>query len=329
MSCRFLLRRCVCGCSIGWNPAAATYNIPSCFRLKGKFNLAAFEQSLTEIVRRHEALRTCFLMVDGRPVQKIASPEPFQVSVVDLQGLPEAARKEEAARLALVDARQPFDLGKAPLMRATLLKLAAEEQVLLLNMHHIAFDGWSFGVFERELSVLYKAFLQGKPSPLPELPIQYADFAVWQREWLQGEVLQTQLDYWKEKLRGDPTGSGTAEGPSASRPPDLQWVDSFLCAFPGTNRGAENFESAGGGHPLRHVAGGLPGSAAALHGARRPPGGDADCQPESGRDRGADWIVREHAGDAERLIGESEFSGVVGASPGDGARRLRTPGLAV
>ena len=183
-------------------PATPTYNIPSCFRLKGKFNLAAFEQSLTEIVRRHEALRTCFLTVDGRPVQKIASPEPFQVSVVDLQGLPEAAREEAAARLALVDARQPFDLGKAPLMRATLLKLAAEEQVLLLNVHHIAFDGWSFGVFERELSVLYKAFLQGKASPLPELPIQYADFAVWQREWLQGEVLQTQLDYWKERLSG-------------------------------------------------------------------------------------------------------------------------------
>ena len=185
-------------------PGTATYNIPSCFRLKGKLNLAAFEQSLTEIVWRHEALRTCFLTVEGRPVQKIASPEPFQVSVVDLQGLAEAAREEEAARLALVDGKQPFDLGKAPLMRATLLKLAAEEQMLLLNMHHIAFDRWSLGVFQRELSVLYKAYLQGQASPLPELPIQYADFAVWQREWLQGEVLQTQLDYWQEKLRGNP-----------------------------------------------------------------------------------------------------------------------------
>jgi aspartate racemase len=184
-------------------PQTGTYNIPSWFRLKGKFNLAALEQSLTEIVRRHEALRTSFLMEDGRPVQKISSPEPFQISVVDLQGLPEAVREEEAARLALVDARQPFDLGKAPLMRATLLKLAAEEHVLLLDIHHIAFDGWSFGVFERELSVLYKASLQGKASPLAELSIQYADFAVWQREWLRGEVLQTHLDYWREKLRGN------------------------------------------------------------------------------------------------------------------------------
>ncbi len=184
------------------SPETATYIIQECFRLKGEFNLAAFEQSLTDIVRRHEALRTCFLTVDGRPVQKIAPPEPFQICVVDLQGLPEAAQ-QEAARLALADARRPFDLSKAPLIRATLLKLAAEEQVLLLMMHHIVFDEWSFGVFERELSVLYKAFLRGQASPLPELPIQYADFAVWQREWLQGEVLQAQLDYWKEKLGGN------------------------------------------------------------------------------------------------------------------------------
>jgi aspartate racemase len=184
-------------------PCTPTYNIPSCHRLKGKLNLAAFEQSLTEVVRRHETLRTCFLILDGRVVQKIVSPKPFQVSVVDLQGLPEAVREEEAARLALVDARQPFNLGETPLMRATLLKLAAEEQVLLLNMHHIAFDGWSWGVFARELSELYKAFLQGQASPLAELPIQYADFAMWQREWLQGEALETQLDYWKEKLRGN------------------------------------------------------------------------------------------------------------------------------
>jgi hypothetical protein len=122
--------------------------------------------------------------------------------VVNLQGLDEAAREEEAARLVLVYASQPFDLRKAPLMRATLLKLAAEDQVLLLNMHHIVFDGWSFDVFERELSVLYTAFLQGQSSPLPEPPVQYADFAVWQREWLKGEVLQAQLDYWKEKLGG-------------------------------------------------------------------------------------------------------------------------------
>jgi len=184
-------------------PGRATYNVPSRFRLKGEFDLTAFEQSLTEIMRRHEALRTCFLMVDEQIVQKIAPAEVFNVPVVDLQGLPEAAREEEVERLAFVDARQLFDLSKAPLMRVTLLQLASDEYLLLLNVHHIAFDGWSFGVFAQELSVLYKAFLHGEASPLPELPIQYADFAVWQREWLTGEVLQTGLDFWKEKLDGN------------------------------------------------------------------------------------------------------------------------------
>jgi len=184
-------------------PRSVAYNIPIQFRSKGNFNLAAFEQSLSEIVRRHEVLRTYYLSVNGRPVQKIAPTEPFKISVVDLQTLSETERQKEAERLAVVDEIQPFDLSRAPLMRATLLKLAPEEQVLLMNVHHIAFDRWSLGVLVHELSVLYKAFLNGRESPLPELPIQYADFAVWQREWLQGEVLQTQLDYWKEKLGGN------------------------------------------------------------------------------------------------------------------------------
>jgi amino acid adenylation domain-containing protein len=141
-------------------------------------------------------------MAGGNPVQKIAPPEPLQVSMIDVQSFPEAEREQEAARLALADANQPFDLGKAPLIRATLLKLAPEKHILLLNIHHIASDEWSLGVFVKELSALYKAFLQGRPSPLPQLPFQYADYAVWQRDWLQGEVLQSQLDYCKEKLKG-------------------------------------------------------------------------------------------------------------------------------
>ncbi len=130
------------------SPGTATYIIRECFLFKGKFNLPVFESCLTEIVRRHEALRTCFLMEEGRPVQKIASPEPFHMSVVDLQAFPEAALEEEVARLASIDAKQPLDLSCAPLMRATLLRLPAERQVLLLNVHHIAFDEWSFGIFE-------------------------------------------------------------------------------------------------------------------------------------------------------------------------------------
>jgi amino acid adenylation domain-containing protein len=184
------------------DPDSATYNIQSCYLLTGKLDVQALEQSLTEIVRRHEALRTCFLMVDGRPVQQILSPEPFQISFIDLQSFPKSELQQEMTRLASVDANKPFDLGKAPLMRAALLKVADEEHVLLFNVHHIASDEWSLGVFERELSVLYKSFHHGLTSSLPELPVQYADFAVWQREWLQGEALQTHLDYWKGRLSG-------------------------------------------------------------------------------------------------------------------------------
>jgi amino acid adenylation domain-containing protein len=183
-------------------PDTAAYNIQSNFILKGELNLAVFEQTLSEIVRRHEALRTCFVEVDGQPVQKIEAPEPFHVSSFDLQELSETQWWQEAARLVALDANQPFDLRKAPLIRATLLKRTAHHHVVLFNVHHIAFDEWSLGIFQRELTELYAAFLLNGKSSLPDLPVQYADYAVWQRNWLQGETLQAQLDYWKEKLKG-------------------------------------------------------------------------------------------------------------------------------
>src|SRR5580692_309958 len=159
-------------------PASSAYNIPIQHEFKGHFDLVAFERSVSEIVRRHEALRTSYLKVDGRPVQKINPPQSFRIPVVDLQGLPKAAREQEVARLVSIDARQPYDLGQAPLMRAQVLKLAPDEHVLVLNFHHIAFDWWSAGVFEKELTALYDSFLLSEgASPLPELPLQYVDFA--------------------------------------------------------------------------------------------------------------------------------------------------------
>ncbi len=185
-------------------PNSAAYNIPVRHDLNGPLNLSAFERSLSEIVRRHEVLRTYYLRVDGRPVQKIAPPELFRIPIVDLQGPSGASREQEVGRLASAEAAQPFDLGKAPLIRARLLKLRPDEHVLLLTFHHIAFDGWSYGVFEKELAILYDAFLrEEEASPMPELPLQYVDFAVWQRQWLQGEILQGQLDYWQHKLNGN------------------------------------------------------------------------------------------------------------------------------
>jgi amino acid adenylation domain-containing protein len=187
-----------------YEPNSSVYNMPAAFRIAGTLHVAALERSLNEVVRRHESLRTCFSVVDGQPIQVIAPSLTVTLPVVDLQELPETKREARARQLMVDEARRPFDLAQGPLMQSTLLRLGAQDHVLLLSMHHIVSDGWSMGVLFRELSVLYQAFCAGKPSPLPELPIQYVDFAVWQRQWLQGEVLDRQLSYWIRQLEGIP-----------------------------------------------------------------------------------------------------------------------------
>ncbi|HEU4561408.1 MAG TPA: non-ribosomal peptide synthase/polyketide synthase [Longimicrobium sp.] len=185
-------------------PGSATYNIPMARRLGGALNQAALERALGEIVRRHEALRTVFREVDGSPVQVIASFDGFVLPVEDLSELSEPDREAAVRRRAGEEARWPFDLSAGPLFRAALLRLGAEDHVLLLSMHHIVSDGWSMGVLFRELSALYEAYREGRESPLPELAVQYADYAVWQREQLAGEVLERQMAYWRERLTGAP-----------------------------------------------------------------------------------------------------------------------------
>src|SRR5215217_1019388 len=185
-------------------PGSAVYNIPVEWRLGGALDEAALERALGEIVRRHEALRTTFREVDGSPVQVIAPFGGFTLRLDDLSGLADADREVEVRRRAGEEAARPFDLSAGPLFRAALLRLGEEDHVLLLSMHHIVSDGWSTGVLFRELSALYAAYLAGRESPLPELPVQYADYAVWQREQLAGEVLDRQLAYWKERLAGAP-----------------------------------------------------------------------------------------------------------------------------
>ncbi|HEX8242788.1 MAG TPA: condensation domain-containing protein, partial [Longimicrobium sp.] len=184
-------------------PGSAVYNIPMALRL-GALDEAALERALGEIVRRHEALRTTFREVDGSPVQVIAPFGGFTLPVEDLSGLGEAEREVEARRRATEEAMRPFDLAAGPLFRAVLLRLGAEDHVLLLSMHHIVSDGWSMGVLSREFSALYAAYREGRESPLPALPVQYADYAVWQREHLRGELLERQLSYWRERLAGAP-----------------------------------------------------------------------------------------------------------------------------
>ncbi|MEM9509540.1 MAG: amino acid adenylation domain-containing protein, partial [Cyanobacteria bacterium P01_E01_bin.35] len=181
-------------------PGNPLYNLAGALRLKGSLNIAAFKQSFKEIVRRHEALRTTFATVDGQPVQKIAPDLKLAIPVLDWRQLEQDKQEAEVLRLAEDEAQQAFDLAKDPLIRITLVRLAEDEYVALLTMHHIVSDAWSMGIFVRELSNLYEAFATSNPSPLPELPIQYPDFAAWQRQWLQGEVLENQLSYWRKQL---------------------------------------------------------------------------------------------------------------------------------
>src|SRR5215211_2764812 len=183
-------------------PEDTSYNIRQGILVKGALEVGALQQSFTEIVARHEALRTRFEMVNGEPVQVIEVPTAMNIRLhlEDLSGLPPHEREAQAMQSATEEARQPFDLQRGPLMRTRLVRLSEEEHLLLLTMHHIVSDGWSLGVFWRELESLYEAFSEGRPSPLEELPIQYADYAVWQRQWLRGEVLEEQLGYWKEQL---------------------------------------------------------------------------------------------------------------------------------
>ncbi|HEX2076750.1 MAG TPA: amino acid adenylation domain-containing protein [Longimicrobium sp.] len=185
-------------------PGSTAYSIPVTWRLSGALDAPALERSLSEIVRRHESLRTVFREVNGGPAQVITPFGGFALPVEDLSGLGEADREAAVSRRAGEEARRAFDLAAGPLFRASLLRLGAEDHVLMLSMHHIVSDGWSMGVLVRELSALYAAYREGGESPLAELPVQYADYAVWQREQLAGELLERQLSYWTEQLAGAP-----------------------------------------------------------------------------------------------------------------------------
>jgi amino acid adenylation domain-containing protein len=200
-------------------PGNTFYNVPTAFRLTGSLNLSALEQSFNEIVRRHEALRTRFGIVEGQLVQAIPTQScangdaptlTIHLPLIDLQNLPAEERELQAKQLISEESQRPFDLATGPLIRLMLLKLDETQHILLLNLHHIVCDDWSMGVLIRELSTIYSAFVFEQPSPLPELPLQYADFAHWQREWLQGggttheSPLQTQLAYWRQQLNGIP-----------------------------------------------------------------------------------------------------------------------------
>ena len=184
------------------DPTSVTYNLPSAVRLIGPLDVGVLVASLNEVVRRHESLRTTFIAIDGVPKQLISPPRPLPLPVEDISGLTDEEREAEIRRSIREDMQRPFDLSVGPLVKAKLLKLGPQEYVLILTMHHIITDGWSMDVFIQEATELYEAFSNGRPSPLAELELQYADFAVWQRETLRGQALDEQLSYWKNELGG-------------------------------------------------------------------------------------------------------------------------------
>jgi len=179
---------------------SSAYNMPSAFRITGALNVSALQQSLNEILQRHQALRTTFSSLAGKPIQVIHSELTLTLPIIELQNVSPDQQRTKAMQLIREEVQRPFELSQLPLLRATLLRLGEDEYLLLLTVHHIVIDFWSKGILFQELSALYEAFSTGKPSPLPELPIQYADFAVWQRQWLQGEFLEVLLNYWKQQL---------------------------------------------------------------------------------------------------------------------------------
>ncbi|WP_255581302.1 condensation domain-containing protein, partial [Caballeronia sp. dw_276] len=185
-------------------PGSTLYNLPAAVRLHGELDVAVLHRTLSEVLRRHEALRTSFVAENGTVQQRIDASPVLDLPVVDLSTLPEAAR-DISLRMQLNEtAGTAFDLSSGPLVRAALVRLGATDHVIALTLHHIVSDGWSTGVLVREVAALYGAFSRGEPSPLPDLPVQYADYAHWQREWLTDDALARQLDYWRAQLTGAP-----------------------------------------------------------------------------------------------------------------------------
>ena len=204
------------------------YNMPFALRLKGELDRTALERALDAIVERHESLRTRFVEVEGEPFQVIEPDCRIELGLEDLSGGEESAQQERVQEALRSEARMPFDLMRGPVLRVKLLRLGAQDHVLLRTMHHIVSDGWSEGVFNHELMVLYEAFVEGRENPLRPLRVQYADFALWQRRWLEGGALERGLSYWKEQLAGIPA---RLELPADRPRPAMQTFGGEVCSM--------------------------------------------------------------------------------------------------
>lgn len=185
-----------------FDPESPAYNLSTAFRIGGNLKIAILNRSFNEVLRRHEILRTSFPAKDGRPYQRVAPVSPITIPRVDLRDLSEARREEAVQQIIREQSHQPFDLSEGPPLRYTLVEFGQTDYAIITTLHHIITDWWSFDLLWSELTTLYRAFSEGWPSPLPELPIQFSDFAVWHRRQLQGENLESRFSYWKKQLAG-------------------------------------------------------------------------------------------------------------------------------
>ena len=228
-------------------PGKSAYHVPMVYCLNGSLDAKSLEHSLTAMVQRHEVLRTSFDWVDGLPIQVVSTNTYIPLVVDDVSRLSEDQRQAEATRLVAKSLGQPFDLKSGPVLRSRLIRISPDEHVLAITVHHISFDGWSADIFLRELATFYAAALKREPARLEELPVQYADFAAWQREWLQGDILDDQLEYWKKQLG---TGTATNDLPSdrprklnPGRPAGRQSVRSLWSCWNHSSRSANEHAS--------------------------------------------------------------------------------------
>ena len=311
-----------------FEPGTSLYHIPVTLRLKGPLNQRALEQALSEIARRHGVLRTSFdVRREDDPVQVITAETTWDLPLVDLSSSPAA---EDEARV-LIDrvVQDPFDLGRAPLVRAKLLRLAEADHVLTITMHHIVSDGWSLGILFEELSSLYAAFSQDKSSPLPDLPVQYVDYALWQRDWLQGEVLASQLNYWKEQLTGAPE---LLELPTDYQRPAVHTLRGGRLSKDISAELVDDLENLGRQEGLTLFMTLLAAVKLLLYRYTGQPDVALGI-PIAGRSRSQFekliGFFHQHAGFADGFVGQHKLSRVAVASGKSLHRRLRTPGDAV
>ncbi len=307
-------------------PNSAAYNVPMATRLRGPLDVGALESALNRLVERHESLRTGFVLEDGTPQQLISPPRPLPLPVTDLSDRPDA--EAEVQSLVEEEARRPFDLAGDSLIRVALFRLGDEDHVFTLTIHHIVADAWSLGVLNRELTALYNGSLQGRDIELPELALQYGDFAVWQQDWMQSGGLDGQLDYWRRQLAGAPA---LLELPTDHpRPAEQSFRGATLrVALPLRSRAAQRAERAGRGDDVHDAPGRVHDVARTLHRAQRHPGGNPGGQPQPVELEGIVGLFVNTLVLRSSIDGDESFTRDSGSGARGLARRVLQPGSAV